>query len=1179
MGSKTAEHILRLTSELGISTDIANEVFDLMHANPILFARDDSYNQFSAYVLSVFPDLDINPYDPQLMGKQFIDIATELLDEREKYILENDEVKTDNITDLFIPSSFGENAIFDIGCDYKGVQSIVEFENDRVYIPDSDYCFIKCYNKFLELIKSDRRINTAGISSDTAKKDSLTKRVINQLIPCTKECLKNLTIVREKCSKDCFANKKTTSQQLMLDVYKVKYNSDTDKIEAKIIGHHRNKTELAYSIALIHVGNNQYHAILIKGLLGKNRNKLTTADITLNFEISKKLVIDVAKVSPPKPKLAKSQIVIYDIETSTIEMSNCKKRLDAVAVGYTILDITNKDLKRKSAKIYPYHEIVIHDAEDNVMDKFFKMLANDTDLIESDVHLFAHNGGRFDSIYANNAKNIKHISAIKKGSHVKNHKITIVNDAGVTKHFSLKDTYPYTLQSLKEACETFKTTNRKLSFDIIGKTLSWYNENYEQPCGCDCHKCCDVCKTVNWRHYLKMDVMSLSEVALSIEKMYRNVFGCSITNYTGLPGMAWDVMGNNCYGMKKLVVPKHHGLATFMHSSIYGGRVLCFRQMYENTLLDPRTNSPDTKGLISIDMNSLYPSAMAMCGFPVGTPILFNLTDLNATDHISKYNNFPHYIVNARIEIPNIRYAIHPYKTKKGNLIYPSNKIVTGVYNDVDLRQMMIDGYKVLSVDRGIYWVRSERLFSNLINDLFNKRNQYKKLPDSNPEQTLEYLIKIMMNSMYGKYNESIRSKTYFTDDPTKHKKGNKSPLSRHVKQLANGQYEVTEMYIKVKRNKPIYIASYILAHSRAIVNDIIRNIGVENVYYSDTDSIYIRKAILDDAKLVTSSALGGFKNDYGEGSKITGARFIGLKRYFLKFENVYDKKGVPIKFKPKFSGIQFSDVVKSHSFLTDEMIALNELPEDKLQNEIESIYDSLLSNPEKKFKIVKEQWSKLVDNVQLHMQEVEFQAACSVGFSFVPNKDFTGYVTVHDHKNLYEPVGFDSTKEEVKLGHSAIDATIKAGSRLKLASYGMYTDPDSKFTHIAFRRPLMVPESGNAQVDKKMSVVPLNKCTTSIVALQKKKSDGSTKVNLVHIEKYNGKTAVRKILPFGYGQPVYVDSIDELSALGKYSLISILDTDENKKKYGCNYITHGDRNAVFKNVEASVPKSVNGKC
>ena len=76
-------------------------------------------------------------------------------------------------------------------------------------------------------------------------------------------------------------------------------------------------------------------------------------------------------------------------------------------------------------------------------------------------------------------------------------------------------------------------------------------------------------------------------------------------------------------------------------------------------------------------------------------------------------------IVEVTMTGNNCIYPLCPSKDSKGCLIYPSNTF-RGVYNSIDILEAINDGYEILKVHRGIYWVQKVKLFENLINYLYN---------------------------------------------------------------------------------------------------------------------------------------------------------------------------------------------------------------------------------------------------------------------------------------------------------------------------------------------------------------------------------------------------------------------------------------------------------------------------
>lgn len=819
----------------------------------------------------------------------------------------------DDELDDFIPDDEGDPRMFNIGADWKGFGIIKERETENTYIPSSGYCYHKCVNKFLELEGIDFKLNYKGISPYECSKKKLDGNVKVQL-------------------------KKFDVK--IPDMYKVKYNPETGNVTKKSISNDK-IVNPKYFIGLLHLGKNIYHAFLCKD----KSCKLVKDDIRLERGVCRELNIDFTPNRKIPYKTPHRYVISYDIETYVKnETKNGKnvKRMYPMSLGWCVVDLQDEKVcsdyheilvrkeqraviklsqKEREYKITDDEYITVYNAKevkdflskpksDNPLAPYLvgnefhvsKKLFPNAEIIEwverdsnlyneffdqvfaymktnlktlKTIQIFAHYGGKFDNIFARQTTKYTFKSIIRKGSFIK---VLTVNDCTSKLTVDLKDTFPFCMMSLKQACATFKAPVQKISFDIKDKSYEWYMQNYgnKDPAS-------------DWAEYMKFDVISLAHVIINMEKSYSK-FGASITNFTGLAGISYYLMDNYCYGMRSLDIPKDPSCVDFISKANYGGRVLCWKRFYNKL--------EGSKGLISIDMNSLYPSAMSEMGFPVGKPFLYK------EDQLDDFNSKPHYIVNCSIKVPNVRYAYHPYKTTEGCLIYPSNTIIKGVYNDVDIREMMKDGYEVIAVEKGFYWNESKRIFTNFIRAIYDLRMDYKKLDTEDAEYVLQEVCKLIINSTYGKFNEVIKEVVTFFETELKAKKKNEKSVNCN---LANGQCESQAKLLNKSVSKATHIAGYILAYARALVNEIIRTVGPENIYYSDTDSIYLKYETMVSCGLKDEvKGLCGYKNDYGEDSYITSAIFLDMKRYYLELYN--EKSGV-ISFKAKFNGLSFKNV------------------------------------------------------------------------------------------------------------------------------------------------------------------------------------------------------------------------------------------------------------------------------
>lgn len=802
--------------------------------------------------------------------------------------------------------------VINVGAKWLGVTSIQETcintPAKSIYIPPDGHCYFKVIRKALEylqytfshlhnfyehLLARFDTMNLAGARQDDLCIKRARDRAYDALVDCLTSCPKyNARDPKTQCSKECHQRKVVQFYSMpplglgLPSEYHVYYQDNSVHME---IVDHSNIPPIAdrnhfLITGLLQMNTDYYHAALFRIPIlqgnGKARysgrnSPLTKEDISVTLTQNYNLNAASTKIELTKPKPRQNLALVYDIETYTsttglvnlITGATMKKELIPFAAGYMLVDLITY------TPLYDtYRLVTVNTKKDNLFTILFNAWTADPN-IPNKIQTYAHNGNRFDNLFIKKCPTVKFISQIGSSSKLKS--LTVSHtDGNNTKTYTFKDTLPFVLQSLKSACKTFKTEHQKLDFDIV----DWSFEQYVQHFNSTDPK-------TNWKEYLKYDVLCLGEVLAKAEDLFFNTFGVSTSWTTGIPGIAWGNIEANCYGIRELSVPITQSLISFYRESCYGGRVLTWKRHYKAPqnpiamLMEgvykfycEGIDISDTYGMMSIDMNSLYPAAMSMCSFPIGFPILF-------PDNISfeDLNKFAHYVGEFIIQIPNTQYPFHPYRTSQGNVIYPSNVTIQGVYNDVDIREMLKDGCQVLKVIRGVYFKEGFRLFKYLVETLYKLRLFH------GSKTTLGYCLKIIINSQFGKMLETIRTTISFSDKPSHH---------GVCKLLPNGQYETSSSLKKVKVRKPIHIGGYITAHSRAICNEIIRTALPENIYYSDTDSFYIEKKVLKERNMNIGFELGEFKSDYGD-KTIIEATFLDSKRHMLKMA-----QAVPLKAK-----------------------------------------------------------------------------------------------------------------------------------------------------------------------------------------------------------------------------------------------------------------------------------------
>lgn len=237
----------------------------------------------------------------------------------------------------------------------------------------------------------------------------------------------------------------------------------------------------------------------------------------------------------------------------------------------------------------------------------------------------------------------------------------------------------------------------------------------------------------------------------------------------------------------------------------------------------------------------------------------------------------------------------------------------------------------------------------------------------------MEYLLKIILDNSYHKFLENIKS-GYIFDTITPN--------------------EEEEPYIKFDSEivrKPTHIAAFILSYSKKIMNNIIRTVGANNIYYSDTDTLYIPKECMSVLK--ESNDLCGYKNYYGEDVYITEAFFLDVKRYYIKLSKENENNAM---FKAQFNRLQFKS--KSIDMFSNYLI-------DEANTTLDKKVRKYYLHPEElsDIKIIQEKWNKILDSV--FISEVDMRC-------LIPP---SGRGILFENKLV--PFYFDIEKEQIKHG------------------------------------------------------------------------------------------------------------------------------------------------------------------
>ena len=341
------------------------------------------------------------------------------------------------------------------------------------------------------------------------------------------------------------------------------------------------------------------------------------------------------------------------------------------------------------------------------------------------------------------------------------------------------------------------------------------------------------------------------------------------------------------------------------------------------------SKSDSNKTQMDFDATSLYPSAMwdEKSVYPkIETGFAFkpNMND----DYVEAFNNQSFNEDGDESAILTIKYYNPPdlifqhlpvkERVKKIEVNRMRNGYIVDTLTSVDIQEIVKIGGKVIEIYEGVIYRENFKVspFRKVIEKLFALRKKYK----DERNDLMQGLIKLIMNSLYGVQIRKDINESYYC----KSENWMKTEFDENVLdywKLPNGNYIVKmkkddglDDDCDIKSTLPAVLGAFILANSRRIMNMFIREINgfyENNVYYTDTDSLYIEKKywdVLDEANLVGDNLCQG-KNDYESGGVFYGLYLAPKIKYCLTI----DEYGI-IKEHKTFKGFNDSNRLLNRS-------------------------------------------------------------------------------------------------------------------------------------------------------------------------------------------------------------------------------------------------------------------------
>ena len=374
------------------------------------------------------------------------------------------------------------------------------------------------------------------------------------------------------------------------------------------------------------------------------------------------------------------------------------------------------------------------------------------------------------------------------------------------------------------------------------------------------------CKDKDLMSYCKQDV----RIVLEVMKQYKNwLYDNFKINFGYTRGSDAFRIFKNSTDCKKLIYNNNMDVLVDEFDSYYGGRVECFR-------------IGNFKGdkIYKLDVNSLYPSVMSNNTFSTNFVSSENFPTLE-----SVARKLEIYGAVADVLISTNRNYI-PVRCKN-MMLFPIGEFNVKL-STAELKRAL--EYGDIKYVVKIHYYEKEDIFKNLMDKLYDMRLSAKKNNKTIDSQN----IKLIMNSIYGKFGQ-------LSGDLVKEQKWPgvklgvdnlwKEELGRSIPIMIIDDFIYSQERNVIGMNTYPIIASEVCSLARIKMWDLMQIAGMDNLYYMDTDSLFVNQKGHDLLKNeIDPNKLGMLKYE----GIVTDLTINGLKNYEHSAERVI--KGIPKK-------------------------------------------------------------------------------------------------------------------------------------------------------------------------------------------------------------------------------------------------------------------------------------------
>ncbi|MEM2506958.1 MAG: DNA polymerase [Nitrososphaeria archaeon] len=298
--------------------------------------------------------------------------------------------------------------------------------------------------------------------------------------------------------------------------------------------------------------------------------------------------------------------------------------------------------------------------------------------------------------------------------------------------------------------------------------------------------------------------------------------------------------------------------------SYRGGRNECFRLGEIN------------EKLYKLDVNSMYPSVMRFNEYPVKfVKFTRNVTVDKLKELIKKY----HVIAKVKLNTEENAYA---YKMHK--LIFPIGTFIVTLTTPEISYALKND--HILDIYECAFYNKAY-IFKDYVDFFYKMKLEAEK----SGNKVVRAFAKLLMNSLYGKFAQKVRELSELPMPPildfgtTLYLDSTKG--ERFKIYFVNGKAYKLEKQEKLFYDANVAIASHVTAYARMYLYELMKTAGLENVYYTDTDSLIVNETGYNRLKHLVGNELGMLKLE----KEADKAIFFTVKDYI--FGDEVKTKGV----------------------------------------------------------------------------------------------------------------------------------------------------------------------------------------------------------------------------------------------------------------------------------------------